>query len=224
MSDSSAAADASATPGTPIEQATRIFAKENPDNFIAEIINALFGEPTTDTLPPLPDMIDYPWLPENEKLGYFKNEREQQRTVERVIKTGVEFEMTPDTPEVEQRNAERLKRFIDGREAARRVAQIWKPHYSRKNLSAYNNTAVRDELAILRNPPDGYNDQLNISALKLARLPDGKGGFALDRDWLRERLVDVMHANGYVRDKGINAVHNTIGSAFAKADKDGPRV
>jgi hypothetical protein len=109
------------------------------------------------------------------------------------------------------------------REAARRVARAWKPNYSSKNLSAYNGTAIRDELEILRTAPSGRNPQCNISALKLARLADGKGGFALDRDWLREQLVDAMNVNGSVIDNGMRSVQGTINSAFAKADKDGPR-
>jgi hypothetical protein len=103
-------------------------------------------------------------------------------------------------------------------EAQRRTAQARKPHYSGTNVSAYNDKAVRDELEILRTKTEARNPQCNISALKLARLP------GIDRNWLREQLVDAMHANGSVRENGMYGVQATIDSAFAKADKDGPRV
>lgn len=81
----------------------------------------------------------------------------------------------------------------------------------------YVAAALKDELATLASTGEGRrNDQLNISALKLARLP-------LDLDELREQLIDACHTNGLVADDGIRSVERTIDSAYSKADADGPR-
>jgi hypothetical protein len=82
----------------------------------------------------------------------------------------------------------------------------------------YANKAVEEELRILTiTGPGRRNDQLNITALKLARFAD------LDREWLRGRLIDSCHTNGLIADDGQRSAEATIESAFAKADRDGPR-
>jgi hypothetical protein len=119
--------------------------------------------------------------------------------------------------------------FMKHADELREAERLWRaraPRCSRPTAhsSAYDEAAVRRELTILRNTTSGRNPQCNDSALSLARLSDGKGGFALDRSWLRDRLIDAMHANGSVRENGLRGVNATIDSAFAKADLDGPRV
>ncbi|KUH93936.1 hypothetical protein AU188_07910 [Mycobacterium sp. IS-3022] len=81
----------------------------------------------------------------------------------------------------------------------------------------YVAAALSGELTLLSNTGEGRrNDQLNISALKLARLP-------VDRDTLRDQLIDACHANGLIDDDGLPSVEATIDSAYRKADEDGPR-
>lgn len=81
----------------------------------------------------------------------------------------------------------------------------------------YVTAAVEDELAILSAAGSGTrNDTLNTAAVKLGRLP-------VDREKLRDRLIDACHVNGLVNDDGIRSVENTIASGFRKADVDGPR-
>lgn len=88
----------------------------------------------------------------------------------------------------------------------------------RNGHSAYIDAAHTAELAELTSCPDGNrNHTLNIVALKLAGLP-------IDRDQLRNDLIQACHGNGLIRDDGRVSVENTIRSAFGKADRDGPRV
>jgi hypothetical protein len=83
--------------------------------------------------------------------------------------------------------------------------------------NAYVGAAHTSELSELATCPNGSrNHALNIVALKLARLP-------IDRDQLRNDLIQACHTNGLIRDDGRRSVEATIGSAFAKADRDGPR-
>ena len=80
----------------------------------------------------------------------------------------------------------------------------------------YAEKAMTDELATLSATPEGRrNDQLNVTALKLAKLP-------IDRDMLRGKLIGACNTNG-LTDDGLHAVEATIDSAFQKADIDGPR-
>jgi AAA domain len=86
------------------------------------------------------------------------------------------------------------------------------------NGNAYVDAAHAAELAELSSCPNGArNDTLNIVALKLAGLP-------IDRDQLRNDLVQACHINGLIRDDGRKSVDDTIDSAFCKATEDGPRV
>lgn len=88
---------------------------------------------------------------------------------------------------------------------------------NRNGHGAYVNAAHTAELAELTGcPPGNRNHVLNVVALKLARLP-------VDRDELRNDLVQACHANGLIRDDGRAGVEATIRSAFTKADLDGPR-
>lgn len=78
----------------------------------------------------------------------------------------------------------------------------------------YTNAALRNETARLAATTAGSrNHALNIAALKLAQLPN------LDRTTIRDHLLDACHTNGLVRDDGAAACHNTIDSAFRKADQ-----
>lgn len=87
-----------------------------------------------------------------------------------------------------------------------------------KPSDAYSNSALEDEIDKLSSLSKGSrNEQLNISALKMAGLP-------IDRNYLRQRLIDACVANGHLGDDGIHMVEGTIDSAFAKADQDGPRT
>lgn len=84
--------------------------------------------------------------------------------------------------------------------------------------TAYVNAAHTAELAELANAAaGGRNHVLNIVALKLARLP-------IDRDQLRNDLIQACLTNGLIRDDGRPSVEATIRSAYNKADQDGPRV
>jgi hypothetical protein len=83
---------------------------------------------------------------------------------------------------------------------------------------AYAKKALEDEIKNLSEMSEGSrNAELNNSALKLARLP-------IDRNYLRDRLIDACQANGHLGDDGIHMVEGTINSAFDKADRDGPRM
>jgi len=74
-----------------------------------------------------------------------------------------------------------------------------------KSDDPYVTAAVKDELSTLAATGSGQrNDQLNISALKLARLP-------IDRDALREQLIDACETNGLAGDDGFNSVEKTMG-------------
>lgn len=86
-----------------------------------------------------------------------------------------------------------------------------------RNSEAYVDAAYRAEIAELSGCGAGRrNDLLNVVALKLARLP-------VDRVVLRNDLVQACLTNGLVRDDGHRSVEDTIASAFARADADGPR-
>ena len=63
----------------------------------------------------------------------------------------------------------------------------------------------------------GRNNQLNVTALTLARMP------GVDRCWLREQLLDACRINGELADGGQAKCERTINGAFAKADGDGAR-
>jgi hypothetical protein len=83
--------------------------------------------------------------------------------------------------------------------------------------TAYTEAAQRAELNQLANcPPGGRNHALNITALKLARLP-------INRQALRYDLTTACTTNGLIHDDGLASVEATIRSAFDKADRDGPR-
>ena len=83
---------------------------------------------------------------------------------------------------------------------------------------AYAKAALEGEISHLSGLTQGSrNAELNKSALKLARLP-------IDREYLRDRLIDACQANGHLGDDGIHMVEGTINSAFDKADRDGPRM
>lgn len=82
---------------------------------------------------------------------------------------------------------------------------------------AYTAAAHRSEVEQLSHCPNGHrNHDLNVSALKLGRLP-------IDRNLLRNDLIAACHANGLIHDDGLRSVEKTIDSAFTKADLDGPR-
>ena len=76
-----------------------------------------------------------------------------------------------------------------------------------------------DELA--QEPKDNRNNKLNDVGLRAARVmmlaPQWNS-----RDWLEDRLVDACEVNKHRQDDGLTMVENSIKSAFAKADRDGP--
>lgn len=86
-------------------------------------------------------------------------------------------------------------------------------------VKAYAQKAFNDEMALVRSPPAGYNDQLFKSAANLYELV---AAGALDEYRVETALRDAMRDNGYERDKGENAVINTIKSARRKGF-DNPR-
>lgn len=96
-------------------------------------------------------------------------------------------------------------------------------HNGHTGDTAYVRAAHGAEIAELANCPPGHagskgrNHTLNVVALKLARLP-------INRDQLRNDLIQACLSNGLIRDDGRSSVEATIKSAFAKADADGPRV
>ncbi|AYR00046.1 RepA-like helicase [Mycobacterium phage Nebkiss] len=83
---------------------------------------------------------------------------------------------------------------------------------------SYTKSAMDKELEVLASTVVGRNNQLNISALKLAGLP-------IDRWTLRQKLIEACEVNGLTQDDGgYLGVEKTIDSAFGKADRDGPRM
>lgn len=83
---------------------------------------------------------------------------------------------------------------------------------------AYARKAMEDELADLSGMTKGSrNEALNNAALKLGRLP-------IDRDTLKNALIDACEANGHLGDDGLHMVEGTIESGFAAADREGPRM
>jgi hypothetical protein len=85
------------------------------------------------------------------------------------------------------------------------------------NLNGYVNAAHTAEIAQLNTCTRGNrNHTLNITALKLARLP-------IDRSTLHKDLIAACTTNGLIHDDGQTSVEATITSAFTKADRDGPR-
>lgn len=84
---------------------------------------------------------------------------------------------------------------------------------------AYTTAAVENVLAELSATTDCCNSALNNNALRAARLLPFT---AESREWLRDRLIDASHRNGYIARDGERDAHNTIDSAFRKADADGP--
>ena len=111
-----------------------------------------------------------------------------------------------------------LQRVEDRKQAIGTPTPMAPPTHTRNGDStAYTNAAHRDEIEQLSRCPNGSrNHALNVSALKLGRLP-------IDRDTLRGDLIGACHANGLVHDDGLRSVEKTIESAFSKADADGPR-
>jgi hypothetical protein len=112
-----------------------------------------------------------------------------------------------------------LRRIEDrkGNQAPATPTPMPPPHTTTSDNTAYTAAAHRDEIEQLSRCPNGArNHALNISALKLGRLP-------IDRETLRNDLINACHANGLVHDDGLHSVEATIRSAFSKADNDGPR-
>lgn len=84
--------------------------------------------------------------------------------------------------------------------------------------NAYVQKAFHDEIqALSTQEKGGRNHALNVAALKLAGLP-------IDREQLRQALIDACTANGHLQEDGLAMVTGTINSAFRKADTDGPRT
>lgn len=82
----------------------------------------------------------------------------------------------------------------------------------------YTRAALDREIADLAATASGNrNHALNVAALKLAGLP-------IDRNLLRDHLLNACHTNGLIGDDGLGATQATIDSAFRKADADGPRT
>ena len=84
---------------------------------------------------------------------------------------------------------------------------------------AYISKAINDETATLASmgKDSGRNHQLNVAALKLGTLP-------VDREFVRQRLMDACAANGLLAEDGDKACKATINSGFAKADREGKRA
>lgn len=83
----------------------------------------------------------------------------------------------------------------------------------------YARRVFNDEIALVRNPPGNYNDQLFKSGANLYELV---AAGALAETEVTNALRDAMRDNGYERDKGVNAVEATIKSAH-RTGFDSPR-
>jgi hypothetical protein len=85
-------------------------------------------------------------------------------------------------------------------------------------VTAYIQAAILNECGALAGmgKDSGRNHQLNIAALKLGTLP-------IDRDIVRDSLIDACNTNGLLQEDGHKACDDTINSGFAKADREGPR-
>jgi hypothetical protein len=72
---------------------------------------------TDNTAVPLPQaLIRWPWQDDDSGYGLaFTTQRQQDNTVARAVKDGVDFELSPATAEVAARNAAKLKRWSDKR-------------------------------------------------------------------------------------------------------------
>ena len=79
-------------------------------------------------------------------------------------------------------------------------------------------TALRNRLTELAAMPadSGRNHALNVAAAYLGRFP-------LDRQSLRQALIDACRANGLLTEDGLRQCDATISSGFRKADADGAR-
>lgn len=84
---------------------------------------------------------------------------------------------------------------------------------------SYAQRAFDLEIALVRNPPAGFNDQLFKSGANLYELV---AAGALDETVVERALRDAMRDNGYERDKGENAVTGTLNSA-RRTGFDNPR-
>lgn len=85
---------------------------------------------------------------------------------------------------------------------------------------SYVNAAIDRECAELAGMPprSGRNSSLNTAALKLGTLP------GVDREIIRQRLLDACAANGLLAEDGLKACNDTINSGFSASDREGPRV
>src|SRR5262245_25925217 len=83
---------------------------------------------------------------------------------------------------------------------------------------AYIDAALTKQLgALSATPPGERNLMLFVSAKVLGGLP------GIDRDWLRDQLIDACHANRYIPDDGMKAFDRTVRSGYAEADRN-PRI
>lgn len=78
--------------------------------------------------------------------------------------------------------------------------------------------AIREDIEALATCGEGQrNSELNRTAGNLGRLP-------IDRNELRQLLLDACQRNGLASDDGIMQCEKTIDSGFAFADREGPRI
>ena len=74
-------------------------------------------------LPPMPSMVVMPWEDKTDRL-VFNDHRRQKRMVDEAVKDRVDFEYSPDTPEVEERNAKERQAIRHSHRAGERKVTV----------------------------------------------------------------------------------------------------
>jgi hypothetical protein len=165
-------------------------------------------------LPPMPSMVVMPWEDKTDRL-VFNDHRQQKRMVDEAVKDRVDFEYSPDTPEVEERNAKLLTQWMKERRTRRRNSFHTEPNSDRKRKSALDILRKRcDDLARLL--PNTTRDVDTRDAIwYLAGLVnDG----ALSREQVHDAIIDASHANRHYPDnKSIDQIERDIERGLDKA-------
>jgi hypothetical protein len=175
---------------------------------------------------PLPSrLVDLPWFVDDYDNGYglsFPKVTDQGRAVTQAIQFGVVFELSPDTTDVQDRNAKLLKQFVDSRKAKQRRSfkrEVGADQKRRYALGTLRN--IQRELGGTRaNRDDATRDAIwrlagfvNVGALTRDEVHDAIVESAYDNE------LDRDHANGGIRKIGDN-VDRGLNKATHELDWD----